>query len=72
MWLVTPPLGYFKVNVDDASFIDGSGVSGVGVIIQDYYGMVVTAFCKALPLHYSAKTSEFFAMEQGVLLACPV
>lgn len=66
---VTPPLGYFKVNVDGASSIDGSGVSSVGVIIWDYYGRVVAALCKALPLHYSAETSEFFATEQGVLLA---
>ena len=66
---VAPPSGYFKVNVDGASSIDGSRVSGVGVIICDELGRVVAALCKALPLHYPVEWMEFFAMEQGVLLA---
>lgn len=49
---VAPPPGYVKVNVDGASSIDGSGISGVGVIIRDEMGGVVAALCKALPLHY--------------------
>lgn len=32
---VAPPSGYFKVNVDAALSIDGSGIFGVGVIIRD-------------------------------------
>ena len=47
-----PPLSYFKVNVDGASSIDGSGISSVGVIVRDEMGRVVAALCKALPLHY--------------------
>ena len=66
---VAPPLGYFKVNVDGASSIDGSGVSGVGVIIRDELGEVVAALCKALPMHYPAKWTKFLALEHGVLLA---
>lgn len=66
---VAPPSGYFKVNVDGASSIDGSGISGVGVIIRDEMGEVVAALCKALPLHYPAEWTEFFALEHGVLLA---
>ncbi|XP_030970211.1 uncharacterized protein LOC115990525 [Quercus lobata] len=66
---VAPPSGYFKVNVDGASSIDGSGISGVEVIIRDEMGEVVAALCKALPLHYPAEWTEFFALEHGVLLA---
>ena len=55
--------------MDGASSIDGSRVSGVGVIICDELGRVVAALCKALPLHYPVEWMEFFAMEQGVLLA---
>ena len=64
-----PPLGFYKVNVDGASSIDGSGVSGVGVIIRDELGFVVAALCKALPMHHPAEWTEFLALEQGVLLA---
>ncbi|XP_075645203.1 uncharacterized protein LOC142616204 [Castanea sativa] len=66
---VAPPPGYVKVNVDGASSIDGSGISGVGVIIRNEIRGVVAALCKALPLHYSVDWMELFAMEQGVLLA---
>ena len=52
---VAPLPGYFKVNVDGASSIDGSGVSGVGVVIQDELGVVVAALYKALPMHYPAE-----------------
>ncbi|XP_030957688.1 uncharacterized protein LOC115979768 [Quercus lobata] len=64
-----PPLGYFKVNVDGASSIDGSGILGVGVIIRDEMGGVVATLCKALPLHYPIEWIELFALEHGVLLA---
>ena len=30
---------------------------------------VVATFCKALPVHYPAKLTKFFALEHGVLLA---
>ena len=67
-WAAPPP-GFFKINVDGASSLDGQGVSGVGVIIRDANGGVFAALCKALPMHYSAEWTELFAMEQGVLLA---
>ena len=37
---VAPPSGYFKVNVDGASPLDGLGVSGVGAIVHDDKGNV--------------------------------
>ena len=55
--------------MDGASSIDGSGISGVGVIVRDETGRVFVALCKALPLHYPADWAELFAMEQGVLFA---
>ena len=66
---VAPPPDYFKVNVDGASFIDGSGISGIGVIIRDAMGRVIAALYKALPVHYPAELTEFFALEHGALLA---
>lgn len=66
---VAPPPGFFKVNVDGASSLDGLGTSGVGMIIRDDGGRVVAALSKALPLHYPAAWTELFAMEQDVLLA---
>ena len=67
-WIAPPP-DYFKVNVDGASSIDGSGISGIGVLIRDDLGRVIAALCKALPVHYPAELTEFFALEHGVLLA---
>nr|XP_023892943.1 uncharacterized protein LOC112004933 [Quercus suber] len=64
-----PPRGFFKINVDGASSLDGHRVSGVGVIIHDANGGLVAALSKAMPLHYPADWTELFAMEQGVLLA---
>ena len=57
------------MNVDGASSIDGSGASGIRVIIRDVLGRIVVALCKALPVHYPAELTEFFALEHGVLLA---
>ena len=58
-----PPLGFAKVNVDGACSIDGSGISGVGVIIRDEFGSVIAALCKALPSHFSVEWTEFIALE---------
>lgn len=49
---VTPSMGYYKVNVDGITYIDGLGTSRVGVIIRDEEGRVVATLRKALPLHY--------------------
>ena len=67
-WMA-PPLGYFKVNVDGGSPLDGKGISGVGAIVRNDGGKVVAALCKALPSCYPAEWAELFALEQGVLLA---
>lgn len=64
-----PPPGFCKINVDDATSLDGSGVSAVEVVIRDEGGNLVVALCKALPSHYPAEWTKIFAMEQGVLLA---
>ena len=55
--------------MDGACSIDGSGISGVGVIIRDEYGSVIAALCKVLPSHFTAEWTEYLALEQGVLLA---
>ena len=66
---VAPPSGFLKVNVDGASSIDGSGTSGIGVIIRDDLGRIVAALSKALLVHYPTELTELFALEHGVLLA---
>lgn len=66
---VAPLSGYFKVNVDGATSLNGLGTFGVGVIIRNEEGRVVAALSKALPLHYPTDWTELFVMEQGVLLA---
>ena len=67
-WMAPPP-GYFKVNVDDVSPLDGKGISGVGAIVPNDGGKVVVALCKALPSCYPAEWAELFALEQGIILA---
>ena len=67
-WMAPPP-GYFKVNVDDVSPLDGKGISGVGAIVRNDGGKVVVALCKALPSCYPAEWAELFALEQGIILA---
>ena len=52
---MAPSSGYFKVNVDGASPLDGLGASRVGAIVHDDKGNVVAALSKALPSHYPAK-----------------
>ena len=44
-WLAPPP-GYFKVNVDGASPLDGNGTSGVGAIVRNSDGKVVAALAR--------------------------
>ena len=66
---ISPPPGFFKVNVDGASPLDGKGISGVGAIVRNDEGKVVAALCKALPVCFPAEWAELFALEQGVLLA---
>ena len=66
---MAPPPGYFKVNVDGASPLDGNGTSGVGAIVRNSDGKVVAALCKALPSIYPAAWTELFALEQGIFLA---
>ena len=65
----TPPLGFAKVNVDGACSIDGSSISGVGVIVRNEFGGVIATLSKALPSHFPAEWTEFIALEQGILLA---
>ena len=67
-WMALPP-GYFKVNVVDASPLDGNGIFGVGAIVRNDGGKVVAALCKALPSCYLAEWTELFALEQGIFLA---
>ena len=63
-----PPPRIFKVNVDGASS-EQEGSSSVGVVIRDFNGQVVAALCLPLQSYFSAKLSEVFDLEQGVLFA---
>nr|XP_023883817.1 uncharacterized protein LOC111996113 [Quercus suber] len=63
-----PPPGYFKINEDGALFTK-SKQSGVGVIVHDEEGNVVTAMCRKLDLPLSALETEAKALEIGVTFA---
>lgn len=65
---MAPLPGFFKVNVDGASSLDGHRTSG-GCDIRDDGGRVVAALSKALPFHYPPDWTELLAMRRGVLLA---
>ncbi|XP_075645163.1 uncharacterized protein LOC142616183 [Castanea sativa] len=43
--------------------------SGVGVVIRDESGRVITTLCKSLPSQFPANWTELYALEQGILLA---
>ena len=63
-----PPPGVLKINVDGSSS-DLEDSSCIGVIIRDYKGKTVAAFCKPLQSHFPTELAEVFAVEQGISLA---
>jgi len=66
-WSLPPP-GFHKVNVDGATYPDGSSFC-IGVIIRNSIGHVTAALSKPLPAHYSPEIVEVLALENGVILA---
>ena len=66
-WSLPPP-GFHKVNVDGATYPDGSS-SCIGVIIRDSTGHITAALSKPQLAHYSPEIVEVLALENGVILA---
>ena len=64
----TPPVGFFKINVDGA-VPSVEGHSRVGVIIRDWERKVVIAKCIPLLGRMAVDETEAIAMEQGIILA---
>ena len=60
-WSLPPP-GFHKVNVDGATYPDGSS-SCIGVIIRDSTGHVTAALSKPQLAHYSPEIVEVLAFE---------
>ena len=65
---LSPPSGFHKVNMDGATYPDGSS-SCIGVTIHDSIGHVTVALSKPLPAHYSLEIVEVLTLENGVILA---
>ena len=59
-----PPLDSFKINYDGASFAKDNKF-GIGVIIRDNRGMVITALTQ-LPQAYQVKDAEAMATIQAL------
>lgn len=47
-----PPLNYLKVNFDGATFKD-IGKAGIGAVIRDNHGQVITSLSKQVNLPFS-------------------
>lgn len=60
------PPGFFKIHVDGAACDDGRK-SCIEVVIRDCSASPVAAMSKTFPTVYTAKTTEAFALHQGVL-----
>lgn len=63
-----PPLGFPKVNVDEATTPDGT-TSSNGVIIWDSFGHVTTTLSKTLPAYYLHDGVEAISLENDITLA---
>ena len=63
-----PPLGYIKLNVDDA-FNIGDGSTGIGGIFRDHEGVCLGVFSKFSAISSSPTHGEMLALIEGVSLA---
>ena len=66
-----PEQGCYKVNVDGTVFTKRE-LTGIGVIIRDNTGEVVTAMCKRMAVPLGALETETKAMKIGVHFAAEV
>ncbi|KAF4348211.1 hypothetical protein F8388_016325 [Cannabis sativa] len=64
----SPPLGSFMINTD-ASLIDGQPGCGLGVIIRDHLGALVTAATDYIPGCLSVLVAETLAIRLALKLA---
>ena len=63
-----PPPGFYKVNVDAATFKD-TKATGIGVVIRDSLGMVVAALCRKLEAPLGPIEAKSKALEARILFA---
>lgn len=64
----TPPIGFFKINVDGATSKDNKA-SSIGAIIKDSNGLVSAAVSRILLAQYLVEEAEAKALDYRVLLA---
>ncbi|KAI9191588.1 hypothetical protein LWI28_010488 [Acer negundo] len=63
-----PPRGYLKLNTDVA-VKPNSNFIGIGAVIRDGDGKVITALSKPFPSFFDAELGELLAVREGLLLA---
>ena len=65
---VPPTFPWYKVNVDTAVF-SHLGITGIGVIIRDHFGLVIAALSKRLPLPLAPLEAEAKALDEATVFA---
>lgn len=63
-----PPPGCLKLNVD-AAVKTGFGYAGIGAVIRDAAGVVVSCLSKRVAELFSPHVAEFIAMREGLEMA---
>ena len=63
-----PDLGVYKLNFDDAIFEDSTR-AGLGVVVRDVEGMIITAMCQNIQFPSSVDLVEALSAQRAILFA---
>lgn len=63
-----PPMDWFKINFDGAVFQE-KGEAGLGIIIRNDHGLVMTALTQVIPLPTSVEMVEVLATRRALIFA---
>jgi ribonuclease HI len=63
-----PPDGWLMANVDAATFKDQSGI-GMGVVIRDHFGRLVSSFCQKMHIQADPELAEALAVRFAIVRA---
>ncbi|CAL8138913.1 unnamed protein product [Prunus armeniaca] len=65
---VVPLEGFYKLNVDEATD-NATGLRSKGVVVRNYFGVIMGALAMQSPLWVSILATELQAIYRGVLFA---